>query len=970
MSIRAFLKMLSTVTVLSLALPASADPGVWSTKGPYGGSVDGVVIYEPGPTTLWSFGRGGVFRSSSAGNSWTRIQVGLPSPIFPRELVASTTATPVIYLADYERIYRSANAGDLWIPTALPGIGPDGYFVDLALRRGTSNNLALASNRAAFTSSDGGSTWTSTTASVTSVEFTRVEYAADGSLYLGLEYSEPSAFGGAVLIKSTDFGATWAATGSQPALGGVQRLMTSPADPQRIYAGTNAALATSGDGGVTWTSISLPAGSSSNCGFKIDGMAPHPTIAKALFVGCGFQGLIYAPDVTVAAPAWSTAGVAAGFTSNGSDAAQAGSFAIHPSYPATPTLWVGTPNGGLFKSVNGAVAFTPSNNGYESANIRALAPHPIDTNTAGTTFLAGYGDVFYTTSTPLYRSPDNGLTWEASAVGLNAEQIRAITIDPTTVDINPFTAEGFTAYAAGRSEQIPLLANRDGGIYKSIDGGNHWTSIDNGIAVVGGTPYMSTVRNVVLDSRSCTAPPPTGPCPIGSGPLQTIYVAGSGVRGGSAGAPNLSARVYKSTNAGALWTASENGLPLPQDLGPTGAGNLVYTAALVPMVIDPGNPQTIYVGSTLAWNPDVMGAALPTIGNGVYKSTNGGANWSLSSTGLPTVAGPGTSNWDVLALAINPANPQNLFAGTVNFSVQPLVGHVFKTINGGVTWTNASAGIAGEDVRALLFDPGDPSGDTIYAGTGGTSAGPGGVFRSRDGGTTWNSISLNLPATAALALAIPNRSLGDPARLLAGTTAGVWDYTEVPDEDADGARTSIESLIGDGNGDSIPDATQPEVASMQALPSTAINENPEGVAAVKWTMSIVSVPGGCGQFNDATNRQSSLYPPDPIGTATSLNPNGLVNFALPNCPAATVRIKYNYVFDNNWHWRNYGPRIPGDNASFGWYSFAGARRISSDTWELDIAASRQGNYRNDANNILFVGGPSKLPDLLFDHGFE
>ncbi|MEO6077104.1 MAG: hypothetical protein ABIP56_09890, partial [Dokdonella sp.] len=74
--------------------------------------------------------------------------------------------------------------------------------------------------------------------------------------------------------------------------------------------------------------------------------------------------------------------------------------------------------------------------------------------------------------------------------------------------------------------------------------------------------------------------------------------------------------------------------------------------------------------------------------------------------------------------------------------------------------------------------------------------------------------------------------------------------------------------------------------------------------------------------------------------------------------------------DNNWRWRNYGPRIPGEDASFGWYSFAGAKLIDAQTWELDIDASRQGNYRDDDNNILFVGGPSLLRDFIFDHGFE
>lgn len=177
----------------------------------------------------------------------------------------------------------------------------------------------------------------------------------------------------------------------------------------------------------------------------------------------------------------------------------------------------------------------------------------------------------------------------------------------------------------------------------------------------------------------------------------------------------------------------------------------------------------------------------------------------------------------------------------------------------------------------------------------------------------------------------------------------------------------IENVIGDGNGDSIPDATQPDVASLQWFANSGVEDAPEpSPPPPVWvTMSIVSAPGSCDQFKDASIRQASLFPPDSIGNADNLVPNGLVSFALPNCPAAKIRIKYNTVFDNHWHWRNYGPRIPGDDASF-----ANAKRIDAQTWEVDIAANRQGNYRNDPNNILFDGGPSRLPDLIFDHGFE
>src|SRR5690606_9551540 len=305
---------------------------------------------------------------------------------------------------------------------------------------------------------------------------------------------------------------------------------------------------------------------------------------------------------------------------------------------------------------------------------------------------------------------------------------------------------------------------------------------DNGIALVGGTPTMGIARAIVLDPRSCAAPPTSGPCPPGSGPLQTLFAVGSGrVDYSAPGLPNLSARIYRSTDAGANWSASENGLPLPIDIVPGPDVGLSYNIAIT-LVIDPDDTQTMYVG-TAAGGPIFDPGVTPTLANGVFKSIDGGANWTHSSTGLPRYFGPGSTQHDVLALAINPVDPQILYAGVSAFLPSGvIVGTVYKSTDAGATWFEASAGIAGQDVRALFIDPTDPLGDTIYAGTGGDGANPGGVYRSTDGGATWNSYSIGLPAYSATALAMPARVPGAPARILAGTNAGVWDYTEVPDE--------------------------------------------------------------------------------------------------------------------------------------------------------------------------------------------
>lgn len=958
----------AVTAAMSLALfsaPAAAATGAWSTTGPYGGSVNKLAIYEAGPSTLWAAGGGGFFRSTSSGTSWERTEIGLPASAYIVDFVAATS-TPVLFLATGSRLYRSGNGGGLWVPLAtLPG---SDYLYDVSLRRATSNEIAVAAENGAYVSSNGGSTWSGPAPAATGARFSSIEYAANGSIYLGVEYGDPGILGGAIVLKSTTAGASWSPLAVQPpTLFGVSILASSPADPQRLFVSDGNGVDTSADGGATWSTLALPV-SGAGC-VQVTALTPHPTLPLALFVGCRSSGVHFTTNI--GAPAWTAWTPANGLTTNSVDPVQSSAIAVHPSYPTTPTVYVGTTYGGLFRSTNGGNAWSAINQGFESGNIRALATHPRDTGSEAV-ILAGYGDAA-TTSTAIYKSQNSGLTWDAANSGLRAEQIRSLAIDATTVDTNPFTSENFTIYAGGRSERLPTTADKDGGIYKSTNAGATWSTIDNGIAVVNGARDMGTVRTVALDARSCATPPVSGPCAIGSGPLQTVFAAGSGRRNlAGAGISYLSARIYKSTNAGANWSASESGLPLPQDLGPPGAGNIGYMGGVNPVVFDPTNSQTIYIGTFVAFTADPAVGPYPTLANGIFKSTDGGANWVHSSNGLPRLFGAGTSHRDVLALAINPVNPLILYTGAVDLFSTSINGRVYKTTDGGANWFEASTGISGQDVRALFIDPMDPTGDTIYAGTGGDGANPGGVYRSTNGGASWNSYSLGLPAYSATSLAMPARAVGATPRILAGTNAGVWDYTAAADEDADGSPSGVENSVlgGDGNGDGTQDSQQRGVASLGA-PLGAIGSAPAAAQGSSVTTTVALVPGTCTQLNDASSQQAQLYPPDPAGTASSHDPWGLVSFSLPGCSAATVRVTFHgATFNADWVWRNYGPRIPGDDNSFGWYTFAGARRIDAQTWELAIEATRQGNYRNDANNVLFVGGPGLLTGRIFDNGFD
>src|SRR2546426_2958092 len=161
------------------------------------------------------------------------------------------------------------------------------------------------------------------------------------------------------------------------------------------------------------------------------------------------------------------------------------------------------------------------------------------------------------------------------------------------------------------------------------------------------------------------------------------------------------------------------------------------------LAVAPSAPDVIYVGSGESTLRDSVG-----FGNGVYKSTDAGRTWT--HLGLDETQHIGK-------IAVDPRNPDVVFVAAIGqlYAANPERG-VFRSRDGGRTWQKVL--YQNENVGAVevVIDPTDAR--VVYAGLWNTRRPPwftyaptngpgGGIHKSTDGGSTWHQLSAGLPAT-------------------------------------------------------------------------------------------------------------------------------------------------------------------------------------------------------------------------------
>lgn len=324
--------------------------------------------------------------------------------------------------------------------------------------------------------------------------------------------------------------------------------------------------------------------------------------------------------------------------------------------PGGVSVYLGAANGGVFKSTNSGVNWTPVFDQFGVFSIGALAIDPSDSNRVYVGTGEANASVDSYDGAGLFRSSNAGASW--SYVGLQeTRRIARVAVDPS----NPSRV-----YVAAMGKQFSTGPDR--GLYRTTDNGITWSKV---LFVTDSTGACDVVIN--------PAHPETVYCATWERIRRPTYRRAYGPSSG----------IWRSADYGSTWTRLTNGLPTPSD-----------SVGRIGLAMFAGNPSTLYAQI-------VGGANLGYNGLGLYRTTNAGQNWVRRDVGTGFTGAFGGFGWYFGDVVIDPVNVNRLWCLGQNL--------VFSS-NGGQAFGNAN-GSAHVDFHAIWIDRTNPA--RIYIGTDG-----------------------------------------------------------------------------------------------------------------------------------------------------------------------------------------------------------------------------------------------------------
>jgi photosystem II stability/assembly factor-like uncharacterized protein len=355
--------------------------------------------------------------------------------------------------------------------------------------------------------------------------------------------------------------------------------------------------------------------------------------------------------------------------------------------PGQPNVfYIGQVNGGVWKSEDYGRTWNPIFDSQPTQSIGAIAVAS-DPNIVYVASGEGLHRPDLSIGNGIYKSTDAGKTW--THLGLEkGEQIPALAVDPR--DPNRVFA-AVLGHPYGPSE--------DRGIYRSTDGGANWQKIfykdeNTGASDITMDPSNPDVLYAGLwEARE-------GPWEDGN------MLAGS--NGG----------LYKSTDGGDTWKQLTGGLP--KDI------------VQVNIAVAPSDPKRIYISIATTEKGEYGSGA----GLGIYRSDDGGENWSRATDDArPSMR---IGGGDLAVLRVDPKNPDIVYSASIV---------TFRSTDGGKSWTGIRGAPGGDDYQNLWINPNDPRIILLVSDQG--------AIITVNGGESWSSW-FNQPTAQVYHVAVTN----------------------------------------------------------------------------------------------------------------------------------------------------------------------------------------------------------------------
>ena len=401
----------------------------------------------------------------------------------------------------------------------------------------------------------------------------------------------------------------------------------------------------------------------------------------------------------------------------------------HPSNPNI--IYVGSVGGGVWKSTNGGANWTATMSDLITLNISALAMKPGDPNT----LYAGTGEAYFTGDCQpgrgILKTTDGGATWKRLHVaqGINSPFITEIAVSPADPNV---------VYAAGR-KAVPSNFNLSAetvpdpgisAIYKSTNSGETWQDMTTGKGIEHNTQtaFDEFATEVIVNPTNANV----------------VYAAfGILVSGG----------IWKSTNGGQSWTRLTNGMPDPTQ--PNQGHNRIELA------MAPSNPEILYASFSYGRKQGDTSPLKDSAMLGIWKTTNGGQNWTQVATPMSTAkrnlddnltTALGGQGYYDNSIIVHPTDPNTIFVAGLD---------IYKSTDGGNTWAQKTMWTSPNDTQGnpqglpyahadhheFAFDL-STNPPTLYDGS------DGGIARSRDLGNSWEVINKDLGVTQFYTFAV------------------------------------------------------------------------------------------------------------------------------------------------------------------------------------------------------------------------